>query len=130
MCWGQTSAKVIYQHNLNMTALQLLSLRAMAAFALNCLHLNLSLPKVVSVPRQQQKGLVVRVVLGSVSLLVNYTALKYFDLMTVAVFNNLSPLVVCMLGCLFCGESMTRGQLVMILTAFASILLIIFGTKE
>ena len=101
----------------------------MTALLLNFLYLNVSLKHVMvdSVLKEKRKALALRVFIQMFTISVNYTSLKYFTLTTVALFNNLGPLVTVILGCLFFGESITRGQMLMMIVAFGAIQCMIFG---
>ena len=98
---------------------------------LNALYLNSRLKHVMfdSVPKSKRKALMWRCLIQLVTISVNYTALKYFPLTTVAVFSNMAPLIVVVLGRLFFGESIEKEQLFMLLVAFIAIQCMVFGAE-
>jgi drug/metabolite transporter (DMT)-like permease len=58
---------------------------------------------------------------------VNFTCLKYFSLTTVALVNNLSPLITALFGVIFLHEKLDTAQIVTILVAFSCVLLMVYG---
>jgi drug/metabolite transporter (DMT)-like permease len=74
--------------------------------------------------------LFIRMSQNSLSLLITYYAIRYFDLTTVAMVSNLSPMVTVVLAYFMLGERLTIKELVILFAAFGSVTLLIMGGDE
>jgi drug/metabolite transporter (DMT)-like permease len=67
---------------------------------------------------------------NSFSLLVNYYALRFFPLTTVAMVMNLSPMITVFLAFFILGERITRSQLIVLVLAFSAVSIMILGGDQ
>jgi len=103
--------------------------RAVVALLLNVVYVNFSLKVEMydKITSKDMKPLLTRVVQNFFTIVVNYTSLQYFSLVTVSLFSNLAPLLTCVLGATFFNEKITKSQVITLIIAFCAILCLIFG---
>ena len=80
--------------------------------------------------KEQLMPLAVRLLQNFFSMYVNFTCLKYFSLTTVALVNNLSPLITAIFGVIFLHEKLAVAQVLTILVAFSCVLLMVYGAPK
>jgi drug/metabolite transporter (DMT)-like permease len=83
-----------------------------------------------SVHRKDLKSLVLRVAQGNFSIFVNFMAIKYFDLTTVAMVVNCAPLLTVVLAAPILGERIFAIQVVYLLLAFGAVSIMILGDPD
>ena len=91
--------------------LQMLTFRAGVATIINVVYLNWELKFVMvdSVKLTSSKALFLRVAISAFTIILSYSALKYFSVTTVSVFSNFSPFMVLLIGGCFCAETVTKS---------------------
>jgi drug/metabolite transporter (DMT)-like permease len=77
--------------------------------------------------RAKFTGLTTRVIQGNFSIAVNYMAVKFFDLTTVAMVVNCAPLITCVLAAFFLDEKIKRSDVIYLFLAFSAVSIMVFG---
>lgn len=77
--------------------------------------------------RAKFTGLTTRVIQGNFSIAVNYMAVKFFDLTTVAMVVNCAPLITCVLSAFFLDEKIKRSDVIYLFLAFSAVSIMVFG---
>ena len=87
-------AKVIYENKPATTPLQVLAYRSIISTGLMAIKVNRNLKQVMwdGIEGSQWFPLWARVIQGNVTIMINFTSIKFFSLTLVAVVNNFAPL--------------------------------------
>jgi drug/metabolite transporter (DMT)-like permease len=129
---NQTFAKVVYESHPEITTAQLLCYRAITCVLIQLLWLNNKTKHYMidCVTRKNMVPIVVRMTQVSVSILVSYTAVKYFQLTTVTMVQQLSPMVTVIMAYFILGETLKGKQIGVLFFAFFSVCLVVLGGTE
>lgn len=80
--------------------------------------------------RPKLVGLVTRVVQGNFTVTVNYMAVKYFDLTTLAIVVNCAPLITCVMAAFWLEEKLKKSDIVYLILAFGAVTIMVFGNPQ
>ena len=83
-----------------------------------------------SIGGDQWWPLIGRTIQGNVTILINFTSVKFYTLTLIAVVNNFSPLFTTILAWILLGERFGVSLIVKLLIAFGGALLIILYDKD
>ena len=71
-----------------------------------------------------------RTVQGQVTILINFTSVKFYTLTLIAIVNNFGPLVTTLLAFVCLSEKITYGTIIALMVSFLGALVMILGGKD
>ena len=83
-----------------------------------------------SISGGQWGPLIGRTLQGNITILINFTSVKFYTLTLIAVVNNFSPLITTLLAVMFLKESLTAAVLAALFVSFLGALVMILGGEE
>lgn len=104
--------KMLFSSNPQLTVLQFTFVRAVSSVLLSLLTGigNLKRELFDSIGSDVVPSLIFRCLQGTLSVLITFTSIKYFDVSTVGVVCSLTPFFVCLLAYFVLGEKLRRGD--------------------
>ena len=131
-CLNGLFAKLLYQSHPDMSSWHLISYIALVSCVISALMQGRRLKYVMydSVPRSEIPALAYRTLQISLSVSVNYCAIRYFPLTYVNMFQNFSSIVVVVLSFIFLNESMTRNEVLTLICSFVAVSMMILGNNK
>lgn len=123
------AAKLLFINHPELTPWHILTYRSIISSCITVLLLNKNLKKSLydELPTECIPALAARCVQITLSIQVNYSAIYYFPLTYVNMFQNISPMVVVVLCYLIYNETMSNQEIIALVLAFFAVTMTIMG---
>lgn len=83
-----------------------------------------------SIPRDQYRTLILRVIVGLFNMYCAYHAIKYFPIVFVSLILNLAPLLVVLFSYILYREMISRFDTMVLFASFIGVCVLITGSFE
>jgi drug/metabolite transporter (DMT)-like permease len=129
--WNWLGVKYIYLINPTMNGFQVVFSRSIFSIVILIVLLNVNLKCIMvdNLPSESKKHMAMRVVTGCFGILTMNFVVKYFSLSTIAVINNLSPIVTMLLASAFLKERVSNHDIVCLFLSFLAVTMVILGVQ-
>lgn len=123
--------KTIYALNPDIQVFEVTSMKALVSFAILVVMLNVKLKHVMydTIDPESKWALAYKSVQATVSILIQYNAMKYFSVSTTGVVCSLVPLIACILAAVILKENLTVYTIVSVLIVLGCIITILLGAQ-
>ena len=121
--------KGLYALNPDIAVLQVTSMKAVASVAILALVLNRRLKEVMydKIDPESVWALAFKSVQSTVSVFIQYNAMKYFSVSMTGIVTSLTPLIACILAALMLKERLSCWTIASVLVVLTCVLMIILG---
>ena len=122
-------SKVLYHRHPTLQPSQLLTVRGIIATIFGFLYVNKDIKLAMwdGVPEGNTFLLIQRIMCNCLSVIINFTVIKYMSLIYVGVAQNLSPLLIVVMSYFCLGERINKQDLVLLFVTFVGVVIVIYG---
>ncbi|CDW82674.1 membrane protein [Stylonychia lemnae] len=130
LCLQHLFSKLMFNRHVNLSALQILVIRACFTAIIFIVVMNRKIKHVMitSIPRQSYFNLTVRCIQGLIAFTLVYYALRYLPLVFVALVMNLSPIFIAILSYLVLKEQLMRIDIIILGVSFIGVIILVSGS--
>jgi len=122
--------KMTFERNPNMSVWQMTLARSVVSALIMVIYLNIKLKRaLVNVEPTLVWALVFRTIQGSVTVMIQFTCLKYLPVFTVGIVNRLQPVVVVLIAFFVLGERLKPFDIMTLLLATSAAIMIVAGME-
>jgi drug/metabolite transporter (DMT)-like permease len=123
--------KALYTVNPEIEVLQVTTMKALVSILILCLVANVKLKHIMydSIDPDSVWALAYKSVQATISIMIQYNAMKYFTVSTTGVVCSLVPLVACVLAAVLLKEKLTFWTIGSVMIVLACIITILLGAE-